>query len=117
MIKKLLPLSLPVLAFLIIVSMVQPSGFASVKMIGFGVAAVLWIIGYSLLRWAEKQNERILLGVLLGGILFRMAVVLLSMFFVRRFTELEMLPYVISLMVLYIACEFALVLDYALRKV
>jgi len=116
MIKKLLPLSLPVLAFAGIVTMVQPPGFASVKMSGFAVAAVLWIIGYGLLRWAEHQNERIVLGVTIGGILFRMAVVLLSMFFVRKFTELEMLPYVISLMVFYLACEFALVLDYALRK-
>lgn len=116
MIKMVLPLSLPAAALVIIVLIVSPPGFAAAKMSGFGLAAALWIIGYGLLRWAEHQNERILLGVLLGGILFRMAVVLLSMFFVRKFTGLEMLPYVISLMVFYLACEFALVLDYALRR-
>ena len=112
----MLPLSLPLFAALIIVLVVSPSGFAEVKMAGLTVSAALWIIGYALLRWAEKQNDRILLGVLLGGILFRMAIALLSMYFVRQFTGLELVPYVISLMIFYLACEFALVMDYTLRK-
>ena len=115
-VKTILPLSLPTVAAVIIVLMVSPPGFAQVKMAGLTVSAALWIIGYALLRWAQKQNERILLGVLLGGILFRMAIALLSMYFVRQFTQLELIPYVISLMIFYLACEFALVMDFTLRK-
>lgn len=83
---------------------------------GLAVSGGLWLIGYSLLRWSERQNQNVLLGVLIGGILFRIAFVLISIFFVRKLTDLELMPYVISLIIFYLACEFALIADYILRR-
>lgn len=107
---------LPLTAGLIIYFLVQAPGFTPEKIGGLIVSGGLWIIGYALLRWGENQNERILLGLLLGGILFRIAFVLLSIYFVRKFTDMETVSYVISLLIFYLACEFALVMDYALRR-
>ena len=86
------------------------------KWAGMGLAGGLWIIGYGILRWVEKRDPRVLLGALIGGILFRMVMVMLSLFFVREFTELDLTHYVISLMIFYLACEFALVWDYVIRR-
>jgi len=116
MIKSILPLGLPFLAILIIIVVLNPAGFTGEKISGLSVSAGLWLIGYSLLRWAEDKNFRILLGILLGGILFRACIVILSILFVQKFTELVVIEYVISLMIFYLACEFALVFDYVLRK-
>ncbi len=115
-VRIIIPLAFPLLAAVIIIIMVQPAGFAIEKMGGLGFAAALWIVGYALLRWAEKQNERILFGALIGGIFFRMVLVILSMFFVRSFTQMALMPYVVSLLIFYLACEFALVTDYAMRR-
>jgi len=115
-IKALIPLILPLLAVAIIIFVVPPSGLTPEKIWGAALSAVLWALGYSSLRWGERQNQRVLLGILTGGILFRMLIVILSLFFVRSFTQLDLMSYVISLMVFYLACEFALVIDYALRR-
>lgn len=115
-VKTILPLGLPLLAVIIILIVVQPPGLSSEKISGAVISAGLWIIGYGLLRWGEGQNQRILLGMLIGGILFRIAFVLLSIYFVQKFTNLEIMTFVISLLIFYLACEFGLVVDYALRR-
>lgn len=115
-IKLFLPLLVPIFAVPVIYFIIQPPGITQEKLSGAGLSALLWIIGYILLRWAEKQNQRVLMGILLGGILFRMLIVILSMFFVRSFTQFDIMAYVVSLMLIYLACEFALVIDYTLRK-
>jgi hypothetical protein len=114
-ISKLLPLLLPLLALVIIFLMVRPLGFCAEKLTGVGICGGIWVIGYVLLKWAEKQNERILMGVLVGGILFRIVFVLLSIYFVREFTHLDLMRFVISILIFYIACEFALIVNYALN--
>jgi len=116
MVKKILPLGIPLIALAIILLAVSPAGTTTEKIAGISVSAVLWIIGYSLTKWGEKQNSRILLGVVLGGMLFRIVFVILSIIFVKNFTDLEPWGYIIALMIFYFACEFGLVLDYALRK-
>jgi len=114
--KYYLPLLLPLAALLVVLLLQPPPGMNQCKWAGVGFSGGLWIVGYGLLRWAEKSNPRVLMGALVGGILFRMVMVLLSLFFVRAFTELDLIKYVISLMIFYLACEFALVLDYVIRK-
>ena len=116
MIKSVLPLSLPIFAAIVVVLIVSPPGFAQEKIAGIGLSAAVWLIGYTLLRWAEDKNPQLLLGMLLGGMLFRIAVVLLSIYFVDKFTDFEQIRYVVSLLIFYLACEFALVFDYLLRK-
>ena len=109
-------MGLPVIAAAIIFLALTPQGLTGEKIAGVSVSAGLWMIGYALTRWGEKQNSRVLLGIVLGGMLFRIIFVILSIIFVKSFTGLEPLKYVIALMIFYLACEFGLVLDYALRK-
>ena len=116
MAKFLIPLLFPFLALLTVIFLLTPSGFTTEKVAGISVSGSVWALGYSLLRWGENKGFKILLGMLFGGILFRIAVVLLSIFFVQKFTELELFKYVISLLILYLAFEFALISDYLIRK-
>jgi len=115
-IKKLIPLLLPVMALAVILLAVQPIGISQEKLVGVLITAGLWVLSYGLLRWAEGQNERILLSVLIGGMLFRIVFVLLTIFIVMRFTQLEVTTFVISLLIFYLACEFGLVVDYFIRR-
>ena len=104
------------MALAVIFLIVQPVGISQEKLVGVLITAGLWVLSYGLLRWAESQNERIMLGVLIGGMLFRIAFVLLAIFIVMRFTQWEAMPFVISLLIFYLACEFGLVVDYFLRR-
>ncbi|MBL7191749.1 hypothetical protein ISS30_08635 [bacterium] len=92
------------------------SGISNEKIAGVGVSGGLWAVGYALIRWAERQNPRIILGIMLGGILFRIFTVIFSIYFVREFTSLELMPFVVTILIFYLACEFALVIDYTLRR-
>ena len=116
MVKKVLPLGFPITAAFIILMVISPLGLTPEKIAGICVSGGLWLIGYALTRWGEGQSSNILLGIVIGGMLFRIAVAILSIVFVSKFTEMNLIRYVISLMIFYLACEFGLVLDYTLRK-
>ena len=114
MIKKLLPLLFLIIAAVIILLIVQPFGLDKEKLSGAAVSAVLWILGLFMLKWGRRQSPIIMLAVVLGGMLFRIFMALLAIFIVMKFTEWELMPFVISLIIFYFACEFALILNQAL---
>ena len=114
MIKKLFPLLFLIIAAVIILLIVQPFGLDKEKLSGAAVSAVLWILGLFMLKWGRRQSPIIMLAVVLGGMLFRIFMALLAIFIVMKFTEWELMPFVISLIIFYFACEFALILNQAL---
>jgi hypothetical protein len=115
-IRTIIPISFPFIGFLIVCFVAVPVGLTTEKIAGMAISGGLWILGWILLKWGEKQNAQVFTGAVIGGMLFRIIMVLLSIFFMQKFTKLYLNLYVVSLLIFYFACEFALVIRYLISN-
>lgn len=73
---------------------------------GFGISSFLMIIGFFALKFSLNKSAKIFLGTVIGGILFRLIIILLSGLYVHYFTQLEIIEFFISLLGYYLFFQF-----------
>ncbi len=73
---------------------------------GFFLSLVLFIPGFLVLQWAMRKSDKIFLGALSGGMFIRFILIAILIFFIVRFTKLNLFMTMISLFLFYIVCQF-----------
>jgi hypothetical protein len=73
---------------------------------GFFLSLVLFIPGFLVLQWAMGKSDKIFLGALSGGMFIRFILIAILIFFIVRFTKLNLFMTMISLFLFYIVCQF-----------
>lgn len=70
------------------------------------VSSIVMTGGILSLRFTLNRSMKIFLGTLIGGILLRLLIILLSGFYIRYFSDLNVKDYFISLLGYYFALQF-----------
>ena len=73
---------------------------------GFIISSVLMIVGFLALKFTLNRPVKIFLGTVVGGIFFRLLIILLTGFYVHYFTELNLIEYFSSLLGYYLLFQF-----------
>ena len=73
---------------------------------GAVVSSIVMTGGILSLRFTLNRSVNIFLGTLIGGILFRLLIILLSGFYILKFSDLNIKEYFISLLGYYFALQF-----------
>jgi hypothetical protein len=71
-------------------------------MVGGMLAAANTLVAYFLVGWAEKRTTKLFLGVVLGGMLGRMAVLLMAVVAAILYFGLPKIPLAVSLLAYFV---------------
>jgi hypothetical protein len=100
-------------ATIVPLALLVPAGAPARAAVGFGaaLAALNTLAAHALLRWSEGRSTKAFMGAILGGMVGRMALMLLAVVAGVLWLGLPRLPLVIALLayfVLFLAIELAL---------
>lgn len=72
---------------------------------GFVLSLILFVFSFIVLQWAMKKSDKVFLGALTGGMFIRFILIAILIFFIVRFTKLDLFVTMISLFLFYIVCQ------------
>ena len=73
---------------------------------GFIISSLIMTAGFLSLKFTLNRSINLFFGTLIGGIFFRLLVILLTGFYILHFSDLNIKDYFISLLGYYITLQF-----------
>lgn len=74
---------------------------------GLAIGAGMAVIGFLALKWASTKSQKIFMGVLFGGFVLRVMIVGVALFFVWKFSSLDLTVFAASLVGSYLIFQMA----------
>ncbi|MFZ5516690.1 MAG: hypothetical protein ACOY90_08635 [Candidatus Zhuqueibacterota bacterium] len=73
---------------------------------GYGFSLFLFLFGFLSIHWAFKKPLKTLMGIVLGGMILRFALIGAAIFVILKFTEIDILIFIVFFFVFYLVYQF-----------